>query len=198
MLGTKYDFIITRKERKYLTPRSSRGLLPVHMCKRHRHCSGEKRFIGSAVLTVALISSDHLIKVICWVQYVRIWDWEHQCRSANGRSFRQSSHIDRPQISKTSHLRNFAPHDSFDNSEFFILKSTYISEKSNGHPLSLGKLVIWVVSSWHIIICRQPVRPAVSKACLLLWLLRRERGKSSLRHVLPPELLCVWVDWEKN
>ena len=122
MLGTKYDF---ERRGRYLTPRSSRGLLPIHMCKCHRHCSGEKRFIGSAVLTVALISSDHLIKVACWEQYVRIWDWEHQCWSANGISFRQLSHIDRPQISKTSHLRNFAPHNSFDNSEFFILKSIY-------------------------------------------------------------------------
>ena len=65
MLGTKYDFLITQKEREYLTPRSSRGLLPIHMCKCHRHCTGEKRFIGSTVLAVALIGSYHLIKVIC-------------------------------------------------------------------------------------------------------------------------------------
>merc|ERR1719278_1858258 len=67
-----------------LTPRSSRGLLPIHMCKCHRHCPGKQRFIGSAVLPVALISSDH--------------------------------------------LRNFAPHNSFDNSEFFIL-SVLLSQK---------------------------------------------------------------------
>ena len=83
MLSTKYDFLNTRKEREYLTPRSSRGLLPIHMCKCHRHRSSEKRFIGSAVLAVALIGSDHLIKVICWMQYVRIW--EHQCGSVNDR-----------------------------------------------------------------------------------------------------------------
>ena len=71
-------------------------------------------------------------------------------------------------------------------------------QKSDGHPLSSGKLVMRAVSSSHITISRQPVRPAVSKACLLLWLRLRGRGKSSLRHVLPPELLCVWVIWEKN
>ena len=84
MLGTIYDFLITRKEREYLTPRSSRGLLPIHMCKCHRHRSSEKRFIGSAVLAVALIGSDHLIKVMCREQYVRMW--ERQCGSSNGRT----------------------------------------------------------------------------------------------------------------
>ena len=38
--------------------------------------------------------------------------------------FLNKCRTDRPQISETSHLRNFAPHNSFDNSEFFILKST--------------------------------------------------------------------------
>ena len=51
------------------------------------------------------------------------------CRYGNGNvgvpmaEFLNNYRTDRPQISETSHLRNFAPHNSFDNSEFFVLKS---------------------------------------------------------------------------